>query len=109
MTDDTPAEIPLVDVSGFLAGDEAAAAAAARQWDAAMRQLGLCIVTGHGIPPAAIEALYGSASAFFAQEREEKMRHCLHKGYGSGGYVPPGVEVEMPLQAYFRINTANAG
>ena len=37
---------------------------------------------------------------------------ALNSAVWSGGsfiYVPPGVEVEMPLQAYFRINTANAG
>jgi ABC-type transport system involved in Fe-S cluster assembly, permease component len=28
---------------------------------------------------------------------------------GSFIYVPPGVKVEMPLQAYFRINQENAG
>src|SRR3712207_2425339 len=28
---------------------------------------------------------------------------------GSFVYVPPGVHVEMPLQAYFRINTENMG
>ena len=28
---------------------------------------------------------------------------------GSFIYVPPGVEVEMPLQAYFRINAENMG
>jgi isopenicillin N synthase-like dioxygenase len=87
-----PSTIPLVDISGFLSGDAAAAAACACEWDAAMRQLGLVVITGHGVPAAAVEALYGSASAFFAQDRDEKMRHCLHTGYGSGGYVPPGVE-----------------
>jgi len=37
---------------------------------------------------------------------------ALNSAVWSGGsfiYVPPGVEVDMPLQAYFRINTANAG
>src|SRR4029453_19349317 len=36
----------------------------------------------------------------------------LNTSVWSGGsfiYVPPGVEVEMPLQAYFRINSENAG
>jgi Fe-S cluster assembly protein SufB len=36
----------------------------------------------------------------------------LNSAVWSGGsfvYVPPGVEVEMPLQAYFRINTENMG
>src|SRR3954468_20207890 len=37
---------------------------------------------------------------------------ALNSAVRSGGsfvYVPPGVEVEMPLQAYFRINTENMG
>ena len=37
---------------------------------------------------------------------------ALNSAVWSGGsfiYVPPGVHVDMPLQAYFRINTENAG
>ena len=37
---------------------------------------------------------------------------ALNSAIWSGGsfiYVPPGVEVEMPLQAYFRINAENMG
>src|SRR5213595_972607 len=37
---------------------------------------------------------------------------ALNSAVWSGGsfvYVPEGVEVEMPLQAYFRINTENMG
>ena len=37
---------------------------------------------------------------------------ALNSSVWSGGsfvYVPPGVHVEMPVQAYFRINAANAG
>jgi Fe-S cluster assembly protein SufB len=37
---------------------------------------------------------------------------ALNTAVWSGGsfiYVPPGVEVEIPLQAYFRINTENMG
>ncbi|MCA9884484.1 MAG: Fe-S cluster assembly protein SufB, partial [Anaerolineae bacterium] len=37
---------------------------------------------------------------------------ALNTAVWSGGsfiYVPPGVHVEMPLQAYFRINTQNMG
>jgi Fe-S cluster assembly protein SufB len=37
---------------------------------------------------------------------------ALNSAVWSGGsfvYVPPGVHVEMPLQAYFRINTENMG
>src|SRR5207244_10068509 len=37
---------------------------------------------------------------------------ALNSAVWSGGsfiYVPPGVHVEIPLQAYFRINTENMG
>src|SRR6266404_4040027 len=37
---------------------------------------------------------------------------ALHSAVWSGGsfiYVPPGVHIEMPLQAYFRINAENMG
>src|SRR5207237_10567526 len=37
---------------------------------------------------------------------------ALNSAVWSGGsfiYVPPGVNCEMPLQAYFRINAENAG
>ena len=37
---------------------------------------------------------------------------ALNSSVWSGGsfiYVPPGIDVEMPLQAYFRINSENAG
>ncbi|HEX7167954.1 MAG TPA: Fe-S cluster assembly protein SufB [Acidimicrobiales bacterium] len=37
---------------------------------------------------------------------------ALNSAVWSGGsfiYVPPGLDVEMPLQAYFRINSENAG
>ncbi len=37
---------------------------------------------------------------------------ALNSAVWSGGsfiYVPPGVKVDMPLQAYFRINSENAG
>ena len=40
------------------------------------------------------------------------IRDRLNTAVWSGGsfiYVPPGVHVEMPLQAYFRINAKNVG
>ncbi len=43
---------------------------------------------------------------------EDNKFSALNSAVWSGGsfvYVPPGVEVEMPLQAYFRINAENMG
>ena len=44
--------------------------------------------------------------------RNDNKFSALNSSVWSGGsfiYVPPGVEVEMPLQAYFRINAENMG
>jgi Fe-S cluster assembly protein SufB len=44
--------------------------------------------------------------------RNDNKFAALNTSVWSGGsfiYVPPGVEVEMPLQAYFRINAENMG
>ncbi|MEK6222691.1 MAG: Fe-S cluster assembly protein SufB [Chloroflexota bacterium] len=43
---------------------------------------------------------------------EDNKFAALNSAVWSGGsflYVPPGVKVEMPLQAYFRVNQANQG
>jgi Fe-S cluster assembly protein SufB len=43
---------------------------------------------------------------------EDNKFSALNSAVWSGGsfvYIPPGVEVDMPLQAYFRINAANIG
>mmetsp|Transcript_4467 Transcript_4467/g.12525 ORF Transcript_4467/g.12525 Transcript_4467/m.12525 type:complete len:241 (+) Transcript_4467:130-852(+) len=43
-------------------------------------------------PLEATTDLYNAASEFFSQRDEDKMRWCLHQGYGAGGFVPRGVE-----------------
>ncbi len=43
---------------------------------------------------------------------EDNKFAALNSAVWSGGsfvYVPPGVKVDLPLQAYFRLNTANVG
>ena len=52
-----------------------------------------------------------STSARSSRPNDNKFA-ALNSAVWSGGsfiYVPPGVEVPMPLQAYFRINAENAG
>ncbi len=53
----------------------------------------------------------GSTSARSSRKNDNKFA-ALNSAVWSGGsfiYVPPGVKVEMPLQAYFRINAENMG
>ena len=43
---------------------------------------------------------------------EDNKFAALNSAVWSGGsfiYIPPGVKVDMPLQAYFRINAENIG
>ena len=84
-----------------------------------------------GLPPGQRGARGSRASIFMdmdtaLREHEDLVREyigtlippndnklaALNSAVWSGGsfvYVPPGVHVEMPLQAYFRINTENMG
>ena len=84
--------VPVVDLSDFLRGDEQQRARVAAEWDAAMCSVGMAYIVGHGVPPEVIQSLHELALRFFTAPRESKMRYCLNKGYGAGGYVPQGVE-----------------
>ena len=84
--------VPVVDLSDFLRGDEQQRARVAAEWDAAMCSVGMAYIIGHGCPPEVIQSLHDLAVRFFTASRESKMRYCLNKGYGAGGYVPQGVE-----------------
>ena len=86
--------VPTVDLAAYV--DEGAAKeereAVVHAFDRAMRSLGMVRLVNHGVPHEAVRALHGAAHQFFQAPLAHKMTSCLHKGYGSGGYVPVGVE-----------------
>ena len=88
------ASIPVIDLSLLLVADPSPKALSGliSAWDAAFRTVGFAVVTGHGVDPAQTDLLYTRAREFFTQPAENKLRHCRNEGYGSGGYVPMGVE-----------------
>ena len=60
-----------------------------------------------GSTPSSCEQYFGTV----IPQNDNKFA-ALNSSVWSGGsfiYVPPGVHVEMPLQAYFRINAENMG
>ena len=79
-----PPTIPIVD----LLGD---AEAASETIDRALRRYGFFHLRDHGLDEL-YESYAEELRRFFSLDHEEKMRFCLNKGYGSGGYVPRGVE-----------------
>lgn len=78
--------IPIVDISGFLAGDPAAKASCAAQVDDAFSNQGFLQITGHNVSPAIQSAFLGAIAAFFSLPLSEKEKLSqefspCHRGY----------------------------
>ena len=65
-------EIPVLDLSRFLHGDEADRRRAARETDAICRDIGFLAVTGHEVPETAYNNIYDCSKAFFHLPVEAK-------------------------------------
>src|SRR3954454_23079098 len=78
--------IPLIDVSGFLAGTPGAAEKAAAELAWAFGNVGFYFPAGHGVPRALIEAQYAQAARFHAMPMEEKLRIKVNEH--TIGYMP---------------------
>jgi isopenicillin N synthase-like dioxygenase len=79
-------EIPLIDVSGFLAGRPGAAELAAAQLRFAFENVGFYYLAGHGVPQALIDTAYAEAARFHAQPIEQKL--ALKVDEHNIGYMP---------------------
>jgi isopenicillin N synthase-like dioxygenase len=79
-------QIPLIDVSDYLAGVPGAAERAARQLRYAFENVGFYYLAGHGIPQALIDAQYEAAARFHAQPMEEKLKVKVNEH--TIGYMP---------------------
>ncbi|MGH0032492.1 MAG: isopenicillin N synthase family dioxygenase [Myxococcota bacterium] len=66
------AEIAVVDVGGLASGDARAVERVAARIEAPSRACGVFHVTGHGIPPASLEAFDAAMRALFALPRDVK-------------------------------------
>ncbi len=102
--------VPVVDLTGFRAGEPDAAARAAAEIDAANREVGFFAISGHGVPAAEIEATFAASARFFARPMAEKTayapepgarHHGYHRPAGSGLAAKEGVEQPPDLREYF--------
>ena len=80
-------DVPVIDLSGALAGDADALAAAASDVDRACRDIGFFAVSGHGVDPALTAAVVDTARAFFRLERTEKDRVAPPSEFDFRGYL----------------------
>jgi len=81
--------IPIIDISGYRAGDPDASREVAARIDAACRSVGFLVVTGHGVDGSLIERCREVTMRFFGlsphQKLEYKMPPDRYRGYTSPG------------------------
>ena len=82
--------VPVIDLTPWLSGDQAARAGVAAEVDAALQSVGFFLITGHGVPGELRAQVRAEARAFFALPRETKQRYAVT--VGGRGWLPPGVE-----------------
>lgn len=81
--------IPVIDVAALRAGTHEDWMHVGRQLGQACREIGFFYVTNHGIPKQVIDDTFSSASSFFSQPLEEKMRLSMeHRSRCFRGYAP---------------------
>lgn len=80
-------EIPLIDVSGVLAGDPQAVRRAADELSHAYQEVGFWFMTGHDVPQALIDRTFAEAERFHALPMDTKM--ALRANRNNVGYLPP--------------------
>ena len=83
--------VPIIDIEPYRSGGDDGKAAVARQIDAACRDIGFLMISGHGVPAALIAEMYASAEAYFALPFWEKMRLKMPPDRYRG-YTPFGAE-----------------
>lgn len=67
-------EIPVIDVSGAIAGDGDALARCAQELRHAYEDVGFWFMTGHGVPQSLVERVFAEAERFHAQPLDDKLR-----------------------------------
>lgn len=80
--------VPLVDLSGWFDGTGRAEVAA--RIDAALRESGFLLVTGHGVPTELRDRTRELTRRFFALPTEQKQRYAVRTG--GRGWLPPDVQ-----------------
>jgi isopenicillin N synthase-like dioxygenase len=82
--------VPTIDLRPWFTGDSDDRAAVAAAVDRALQRSGFMLVTGHGVPSDAADAVRHGARAFFALPEEVKRSYAV--GPDGRGWLPAGVE-----------------
>jgi isopenicillin N synthase-like dioxygenase len=79
-------DVPVIDLTGFITGDDARRQAIAQQVDAAASTVGFMQIQGHGVPVAAADRLAAAMDEFFTLPLSEKSAYrapdtSINRGY----------------------------
>jgi isopenicillin N synthase-like dioxygenase len=83
---DTPS-LPIIDIAG-LNGSFTERQAVARHLRKACTETGFFYITGHGVPAALIDRVFGQSHAFFALPMEQKLAVAMAQSSCRHGYEP---------------------
>lgn len=81
-----PASVPVINISGFAGGSRETRRRIAKDIDAACRDIGFFVITGHGVPSEVVERVRRVTTAFYDLPVEEKAK----SGSGRRGYFGMG-------------------
>jgi isopenicillin N synthase-like dioxygenase len=81
-----------VDLAPFRSGGPTDRAGVAAAIDAACRDTGFLVLTGHGVPDAVVELWLEACTDFFALPMDEKLRYVVEEPAANRGYTEPGRE-----------------
>ena len=82
--------IPVIDLSPSLAGDQSGQEAVAREIHKACRETGFFYVSHHGLAQSLIDAQFAWAARFFALPLDEKLAIHMKNSPSASGYEPIG-------------------
>jgi isopenicillin N synthase-like dioxygenase len=81
-------DVPVIDVSPFRAGGQAARQAVAEAVGRAVNDIGFLVITGHGVDPKLVRAVQDASNAFFDLPPDEKARVARPAADIARGYIP---------------------
>jgi isopenicillin N synthase-like dioxygenase len=83
-----PQAIPVIDLTGFMAGEPGALAEAGRQVRHALTEVGFFVLTGHGVPEPLIAQTFAEAKRVHELPRDTKL--ALRLNDHNNGYMASG-------------------
>jgi isopenicillin N synthase-like dioxygenase len=93
-----PSEIPVVDISALIDGDDAARKAVAAQIVHAAENTGFFYIVEHGVPRELIDGVFATSAQFFATPVENKLGIGLESSTCFRGYLPLDSKGSDPTQ-----------